>query len=47
MNSLKIKIMVKATKLRLGAGEKLENILNGWPALSKEDKNQIRSAVSA
>ena len=46
MNAIRLKIMVKATKLRMDVGESLEEILSGWPALSDADKNQIRNAVN-
>jgi len=45
MTPIKLKIMVKATELRMGKGEALEDILMGWPALTEADKAQIRAAV--
>ena len=46
MTPIKLKIMVKATELRMGKGEALEDILTGWPALTESDKAQIRAAVA-
>ena len=45
MTPIKLKIMIKATELRMGKGEALEDILTGWPALTEDDKAQIRAAV--
>ncbi len=46
MSGIKLKIMVQACKIRMAAGEDLEDILNSYPALTEEDKNQIRAQIN-
>lgn len=46
MSGIKLKIMVKACKIRMEAGEDLEDILASYPALSEEDKEQIRQQIN-
>lgn len=43
--SLKLKIMMKAVKIRMEKGEELEAILASYPRLTEEEKAQLRSAV--
>ena len=45
MSAIKLKIMVKAVRIRLANGEELEDILASYPALTEEDKQQIRDAL--
>lgn len=45
MTGIKLKIMVSAVKIRMKAGESLEEILQSYTALSDEDKESIRSVV--
>lgn len=45
MTSIKLKIMTRAAALRMEQGEDLEAILAAWPALTDEDKAQIRAAL--
>ena len=46
MSAVKLKIMVKACKLRMAAGEDLEDILASYPALTEEDKDQIHEGTA-
>ena len=41
MTKLKLNIMIRACKIRMNAGESLEDILNSYPSLSQEDRQQI------
>ena len=43
--SPKMRIMVKAVKIRLGRGEELEDILSSYPKLTEEEKQTIRKEV--
>ena len=43
--SLKLKIMLKAVKIRMEKGEELEAILQSYPKLTEEEKNQLRTAI--
>lgn len=47
MTAIKLNIMVAACRLRLMAGDELEEILAAWPALSEADREQIRVALAA
>ena len=46
MTAVKLKIMVKACKLRMAVGEDLEDILASYPALTEQDKEQIRQQIN-
>ena len=43
--SLKMKIMTRAVKIRMGNGEKMETILAGYPRLSEKEKEVIVSLM--
>lgn len=45
--SLKIRIMVKAVKIRMDAGEGLEEILASYPKLTEGEKVAISQAIEA
>ncbi len=45
--SLKIKIMVKAVKIRMDHGENLEGILTSYPRLTAEEKATISREIKA
>ena len=45
MTGIKLKIMISAVKIRMKAGEALEDILSSYTALTDEDKESIRAAV--
>ena len=41
MTKLKLNIMIRACKIRMNSGESLEEILDSYPSLSEEDRQQI------
>lgn len=43
--SAKIRLMIRVVKRRIAAGESIEDILAGWPALTDEEKAEIKAAV--
>ncbi len=43
--SLKMKIMLRAVRIRMGAGEDLETILAAYPRLTGEEKELLRREV--
>ena len=45
MTNMKMRIMVRATMIRMKRGEALEDILASWPNLTEEDKTYIREKV--
>ncbi len=45
--SLKIKIMVKAVKIRMAGGEDLGAILESYPKLTHEEKEDISREINA
>ena len=45
MTAIKLKIMISAVKIRMKAGEALEDIMTSYTALTDEDKESIRAAV--
>lgn len=45
MSNAMLNIFVRTVKRRMGEGENLEEILNSYPKLSEDDKEQIRKAV--
>lgn len=46
MTAIKLKIMVRACRLRMVAGEALNDILNTYPALTYADREQIRAEIT-
>lgn len=42
----KIRLLVRVAKRRIAAGETIDDVLDGWPALSDADKEAVRKAVS-
>ena len=46
MNSLKLKIMVRAFKIRIKNGELFEDIAADYPALTTDDLEAIRAALN-
>lgn len=45
MTAIKLRIMVRACRLRMAAGEALDDILTTYPALNDVDKAQIRAEL--
>lgn len=43
--TLKLKIMLRAVKLRLERGEDIETILASYPALKEDEKKELREAI--
>lgn len=46
LNSLKLKIMVRAFKIRITNGESVEDIAADYPALTTDDLEAIREALN-
>ena len=46
LNSLKLKIMVRAFKIRIANGESFEEIAADYPALTVDDLDAIRTALN-
>ena len=46
MSNLVKKIMVSAIKARMKQGETLDDILDSYPKLTKEEKQELREAVA-
>lgn len=44
--SAKIRIMIRVAKRRMAAGETIDEILEGWPNLTDEEKQEIRNGVA-
>lgn len=47
LNTLKLKIMVRAFKIRLKNGEEFEDIASDYPALTVDDLEAIKEALDA
>lgn len=47
LNSLKLRIMVRAFKIRIKNGETFEDIAADYPALTTDDLEAIRIALNA
>ena len=47
LNSLKLRIMVRAFRIRVANGEAFEDIAADYPALTIEDLEAIREALNA
>lgn len=45
MTAIKLRIMVRACKIRMDAGEALDDILASYPALNDADRKQIRAEI--
>ena len=45
LSNLKVKMFVKAIKIKMQRGEDLEEILNQYTKLSKEEKKQLREEI--
>lgn len=46
MNTLKLRIMVRAFKIRIANGESFEDIAADYPALTVDDLEEIRDALN-
>ena len=46
MSNSALRIFIRVVERRMKLGEDLEDILDSYPALSEEDKEQIREAVT-
>lgn len=46
LNTLKLKIMVRAFKIRIANGEAFEEIAADYPALTVDDLDAIRNALN-
>ena len=47
LNSLKLRIMVRAFRIRIANGESFEDIVADYPALTVDDLDAIREALNA
>ena len=47
LNSLKLRIMVRAFRIRVANGEAFEDIAADYPALTIEDLDAIRESLNA
>lgn len=47
LNALKLRIMVRAFKIRIANGEAFEDIAADYPALTTDDLEAIREALNA
>lgn len=47
LNSIKLKIMVRAFKIRIANGEDFAEIASDYPALTVDDLEAIRNALNA
>ena len=45
LNPLKLRIMVRAFKIRIASGEAFEDIASDYPALTTDDLEAIRGAL--
>ena len=45
LNNLKLRIMVRAFRIRLNNGEAFENIASDYPALTTDDLEAIQKAL--
>lgn len=46
MNTLKLKIMIRAFRIRIKNGESFEDIATDYPALTADDLEDIREALN-
>lgn len=47
LSTLKLKIMVRAFRIRIKNGEVFEDIASDYPALTTDDLEEIREALNA
>lgn len=47
MNALKLRIMVRAFRIRIANGEAFEDIASDYPALTTDDLASIQEALAA
>lgn len=47
LNTIKLRIMVRAFRIRIAGGETFEEIAASYPALTGDDMGAIREALSA
>ena len=47
LNSLKLRIMVRAFRIRIAGGDAFEDIAADYPALTIEDLEAIRESLNA
>ena len=47
LNALKLRIMVRAFRIRIANGEAFEDIAADYPALTVDDLDAIREALNA
>ena len=47
LNALKLRIMVRAFRIRIGGGEAFEDIAADYPALTTDDLEAILEALNA
>lgn len=47
LSALKLRIMVRAFKIRIANGETFEDIAEDYPALNEDDLAEIREAMNA
>lgn len=45
LNALKLRIMVRAFRIRMNAGESFEDIAADYPALTADDLEAIKEAI--
>lgn len=46
LNTLKLKIMVRAFRIRIANGESFEDIASDYPSLTTDDLEAIRAALN-
>ncbi len=46
LNPLKLRIMVRAFRIRIAGGEAFEDVAAGYPALTTDDMEAIRGALN-
>lgn len=46
LNTVKLRLYVKAVTIKMERGEKLETILSAYTKLKAEEKEQIRKAIN-
>lgn len=47
LNALKLRIMVRAFRIRIATGEAFEGVAADYPALTTDDLEAIREALNA
>ena len=46
MSNAMLKIYIRVIEKRMSEGEKLEDILNDYPKLTEDEKNEIREKIN-